>query len=372
MPYIHEHQDWPKFHWQSAVLTGPLAKVRHAQGRHLGRMEGLGFDLQQEANLETLATETQRSWAIEGEVLSKEEVRSSIAGRLGLPQGGLPVATGHVDGVVEMMLDASQRHEEALSADRLFGWHAAIFPTGRSGLNKITVGSWRPESADPMRVVSGWKGQETVHFEAPPASLVEEEMTRFISWFNDPHQEDPVLRAGIAHLWLLTIHPFEDGNGRIARAVADMALARADGTQSRFYSLSAQIEAEKKQYYLELEAAQRGDPDITRWLNWFLECLERAIGRAQESLSSVLLKARIWEQVNQSPVSDRQRVVLNRLLDGFEGHLSTSKYARLAKCSQDTAQRDISDLVERGVLAKNPGGGRSTSFRLRDPNEARS
>lgn len=370
MPFIHELNDWPQFNWRHEDLASLLAQVRHVQGRHLGRMESLGFDLQAEAGLTVLTTEVVRSWAIEGEVLAEDEVRSSIASRLGLPIGGLPKASRAVEGVVGMMLDASLDHDEALTADRLFGWHSALFPTGRSGLSRITVGAWRSGSAGPMQVVSGPMGRERVHFEAPHAGRLEAEMEAFLSWFNQPHGEDPVLWAGVAHLWLLTIHPFEDGNGRIARAVGDMALARADGMKRRFYSLSAQIEAERKQYYLELEAAQRGSLDITAWLSWFLGCLERAIHRADDVLAKVIRKARVWRRANQATTNDRQRVVLNRLLDDFEGHLSTSKYAKLTKCSQDTAQRDIRDLVNRGVLAKNPGGGRSTSYSLVDPGDA--
>jgi Fic family protein len=330
-------------------------------------MEALGFELRAEASLSVLTLDVVKSSAIEGEALDAQEVRSSIARRLGLDAAGLPNASRNVEGVVEMMLDATQNFGEDLTEERLFAWHASLFPAGRSGMARIAVGKWRPEDVGAMRVVSGPIGRETVHFEAPKAGKLEAEMTKFLRWFNTPSAVDPVLKAGIGHFWFVTIHPFEDGNGRIARAIADMALARADGTRQRFYSMSSQIEAERKDYYQELEFAQRGDLDITRWLSWFLGCLERAVDGAQQSLSGVLHKARMWEQINRQPVNERQRNVINRLLNGFEGFLTTSKYAKLAKCSPDTALRDIRELVERGILLQNPGRGRSTSYRLGGP-----
>jgi Fic family protein len=330
-------------------------------------MEALGFELRAEASLSVLTLNVVKSSAIEGEALDAQEVRSSIARRLGLDAAGLPNASRNVEGVVEMMLDATQNFGEDLTEERLFAWHASLFPAGRSGMARIAVGKWRPEDVGAMRVVSGPIGRETVHFEAPKAGKLEAEMTKFLRWFNTPSAVDPVLKAGIGHFWFVTIHPFEDGNGRIARAIADMALARADGTRQRFYSMSSQIEAERKDYYQELEFAQRGDLDITRWLSWFLGCLERAVDGAQQSLSGVLHKARMWEQINRQPVNERQRNVINRLLNGFEGFLTTSKYAKLAKCSPDTALRDIRELVERGILLQNPGRGRSTSYRLGGP-----
>lgn len=330
-------------------------------------MEALGFELRSEANLSMLTADVVKSSAIEGEALDADEVRSSIARRLGLDAGGLPKASRNVDGVVEMMLDATQNFMAVLTEERLFGWHSALFPTGRSGMRPIAVGRWRTEEAGAMQVVSGPIGKEKVHFEAPEASRLDGEMKKFLAWFNARPDEDPVLRAGIAHLWFVTIHPFEDGNGRIARAIADMSLARADGTQERFYSMSSQIEAERKEYYRELEAAQRGDVDITKWLHWFLECLERAIDGAAEELAGVLYKAKVWERINRRPVNERQRTVINRMLSGFEGFLTTSKYSRLAKCSNDTALRDVKELVERGILLKNAGRGRGTSYRLAAP-----
>lgn len=327
-------------------------------------MGALGFDLRVEASLTMLTSDVVKSSAIEGEHLNPDEVRSSIARRLGLESAGLPRPGRDVEGVVEMMLDATQNYEAPLTAERLFGWHAALFPTGRSGLGRITAGAWRPEEAGPMRVVSGPIGRERVHFEAPRAERVATEVTRFLDWFNAPSSIDPVLKAGLAHLWFVTIHPFEDGNGRTARAIADMVLARADGIPQRFYSMSSQIDLERSDYYVRLESAQRGSLDVTAWLAWFLECLDRAIGNADASLASVLRKARVWQSINQGPVNERQRLVINRLLGDFIGPLSTSKYAKLAKCSTDTALRDLRELLDRGILIRNPGGGRSTSYRL--------
>ncbi|MFM1747362.1 MAG: hypothetical protein RLZZ188_1028 [Verrucomicrobiota bacterium] len=365
MRYIHENPDWPNLRWEDARLLPLLAEIRHRQGRLLGRMEGLGFQLRAEASLTTLTSDVIQTSAIEGERLDAAQVRSSIARRLGLDFGGNVKAGREVEGVVEMMLDATQGFAERLTAERLFGWHAALFPTGRSGMRRITVGSWRPASAGPMQVVSGPIGRERVHFEAPEARRLRREVAAFLDWFEKAKQIDPVLKAGIAHFWFVTLHPFEDGNGRISRAIADMALARAEGTPERFYSMSTQIEAEKKQYYLKLEQSQKGGVDITAWLEWFLGCLGRAITGAESGLAVVLKKARTWERINsRTSVTERQRNVINRLLDGFEGKLSTSKYAKLAKCSGDTALRDIKLLLEQGILVQEEGGGRSTSYRL--------
>lgn len=366
MSYIHHLPDWPSLRWDDTTLSPLLAEVRHRQGRLLGKMEGLGFQHRAEATLTTLTADVVKSSAIEGERLDAEEVRSSIARRLGLDVGGAAPASRDVEGVVEMMLDATQKYADPLTSERLFAWHAALFPTGRSGMQKITIGAWRPIEAGPMQVVSGPVGKERVHFEAPSADRLDQEMERFLKWFGAERQADPVLKAGIAHFWFVTIHPFEDGNGRIARAIADLMLARADGTRERFYSMSAQIEAERKQYYDVLERSQKGGVDITRWLEWFLGCLERAVDGAETSLAGVLRKAKLWERVNRQPVNDRQRKVINRLLDGFEGKLTSSKYAKLAKCSNDTALRDIKILLDRGVLVQEEGGGRSTSYRLAD------
>lgn len=365
--WIHEHQNWPNFTWDAETLASKLADIRHRQGRLLGRMEGLGFELKREASLRTLTNDVVKSSAIEGENLNVEEVRSSIARRLGINIAGLIPASRDVEGIVEMMLDATQQFSKPLTKDRLFGWHAALFPTGRSGMHKITVGSWRTIDSGPMQVVSGPIGREKVHFEAPDAERLEKEMKSFFAWLESKDSTDPVIRAGIAHLWFVTIHPFEDGNGRIARAIGDMALARADGTPDRFYSVSSQIEAERKQYYNQLEAQQRATPDVTDWLSWFLDCLGRAINNAETTLGNVLFKAQLWDTINQKPVNDRQRQVINCILeDDFEGFINTSKYAKLAKCSNDTALRDIQELKERGIFIQNPAGGRSTSYRLPD------
>lgn len=364
MTYIHQIDGWPSFTWNAQELAQALAAVRHRQGRLLGRMEGLGFELRTEASLTTLTADVVKSSAIEGENLNPDEVRSSIARRLGIDVGGYIPASRDVEGIVEIMLDATQAYARPLTAERLFGWHSALFPTGRSGMHRITIGAWRPAAAGPMQVVSGPIGRERVHFEAPTADRLGREMDGFLAWFNQDSDLDPVLKAALAHFWFVTIHPFEDGNGRIARAIADMALARADGTSSRFYSMSAQIEAERRDYYQQLETQQRSDLDVTSWLAWFLGCLDRALTRAEETLAAVTAKARIWEFVNRQPINDRQRLIINRLLDGFEGNLTTSKYAKIAKCSADTALRDIRELLDRGVLVQNEGGGRSTSYRL--------
>ena len=363
MTYIHEQDGWPGLRWSDQRLVKPLAAVRHRQGRLIGHMEALGFRLREEAVLRTLTEDVLKSSEIEGEVLDREQVRSSIARRLGMDVSGLIEADRNVEGVVEMMLDATQNFTQPLTADRLFGWHAALFPTGRSGMSRITVGAWRTGEGDPMQVVSGPIGRERVHYEAPEAARLDAEMARFLQWF-ETAAADPVLKAGVAHFWFVTIHPFDDGNGRIARAIADLALARAEGTTQRFYSMSAQIRAERKAYYDLLENTQKGDLDITPWLLWFIACLDRAFDGAETILASVLRKARFWELLAGKPLNERQRKVLNRLLDGFEGKLTNAKWAALAKTSPDTALRDINDLVSRGILAKEPSGGRSTSYSL--------
>jgi Fic family protein len=373
--YIYELPDWPEFHWDRERLAEPLAAVRHNQGRLIGHMEALGFNLRQEAVLQTLTADVLKSSEIEGEKLDPEQVRSSIARRLGMDIGGLKPADRHVEGVVEMMLDATRNYDQPLRVERLFAWHASLFPTGRSGMHKIRVGAWRDDSNGPMQVVSGPIGKEHVHFEAPPAERLDREMKGFLDLFNRPPDVDEVLKAGLAHLWFVTIHPFDDGNGRIARAIADMTLARSEKSSQRFYSMSAQIRQERGAYYDILKHTQKGPLDITPWMEWFLGCLSRAIDGAKIVLAAILNKARFWEYVAAIPINDRQRFVLNRLLDGFEGKLTTSKYAKLAKSSQDTALRDILSLVERGVLARNPEGGRSTSYSIapafkRDTGEA--
>jgi len=362
--YIHESPNWPNFRWDHRALAGPLAAVRHHQGRLIGHMESLGFAFRVEAVLQSLTEEVLTSSEIEGERLDRDQVRSSIARRLGIDIGALTPADRNVEGVVEMMLDATQNFQAPLTEERLFGWHAALFPTGRSGMTKIVVGAWRTAASGPMQVVSGPIGRERVHFEAPAADRLDSEMRTLVSWYNVAHEIDPVLFAAIAHLWFVTIHPFEDGNGRIARAIADMALARSEGTPRRFYSMSSQIRVERKSYYETLERTQKGDLDITTWIAWFLQCLDRAFDGAETILASVLRKARFWDVHAGDALNDRERLVVNRLLNGFEGKLTSSKYAALAKCSQDTATRDIDDLSRKSILVRDPAGGRSTSYTL--------
>jgi Fic family protein len=366
MAFIHQQLGWPDFKWDAFSLSLLLADVRNSQGRLLGRMDGLGLPLRAQATLTTLTADVTKSSAIEGEFLNQEQVRSSIARKLGLDVGGMVSSSRDIDGIVEMMLDATQNFQQPLSPDRLFAWQAALFPTGRSGMVRITVGTWRTAESGPMQVVSGAIGSERVHFEAPAAERIPQEMERFLLWLEQDQALDPVLKAGIAHFWFVTIHPFEDGNGRIGRAIADLLLARSDGMAERFYSLSSQIETERKGYYEKLEACQRGGLDITVWLRWFLECFGRALKGAEGLLEQVLRKARLWQRISQGPVNDRQRVVLNRLLDGFDGKLTSSKYSKLAKCSPDTALRDIQDLVGRGIMLQSSSGGRSTSYELVD------
>jgi Fic family protein len=369
--YIHQRPAWPNFQLDRAHLTEPLAAARLQQGRLIGHMEALGFSLQTEAVLQTLTSDVIKSSEIEGERLDIEQVRSSIARKLGVDIGALKPADRNVEGVVEMMLDATRQYDRPLTATRLFGWQAALFPTGRSGLRRIVTGRWRDDSTGPMQVVSGPLGREKVHFEAPAAALVPDEMKAFLKWFNAPADGDAVMKAALAHLWFVTIHPFADGNGRIARAITDMALARSEGSSQRFYSMSAQIRLERNAYYDILQRTQSGAPnaaamDITPWMDWFLACLRRAIDGAQTTLRGVLVKARFWETFAATPLNERQRQVVNRLLDGFEGKLTTSKYTKLTGCSHDTALRDILSLVERGILVQGDAGGRSTSYALRE------
>jgi Fic family protein len=363
-PYIHELTEWPRFDWSDSRLAAPLAAARHRQGRLLGQMEALGFKVKEEAILQTLTDDVIKSSEIEGEKLDADQVRSSVARRLGIDIGGLKTPDRHVEGVVEMMLDATQRYDQPLTRERLFGWHAALFPTGRSGMHPISVGTWRDDRTSPMQVVSGPVGRERVHFEAPRAERLDDEMQRFLEWFNEDTAIEPVLKAAQAHLWFVTIHPFDDGNGRIARAMADMSLARSEGSSQRFYSMSAQIRQERGDYYGILERTQRGTMDVTPWMEWFLGCLTRAVEGAQTALSGVIARARYWEQLRDVSMNDRQRLIVSRLVDGFEGKLTTSKWAALTKSSQDTALRDIQQLVERGVLLRNQAGGRSTSYSL--------
>ncbi len=362
--YIHDLEDWPTFRWDDRRLATPLSAVRHLQGRLLGRMEALGFRETEQVLLGTLTEDVLKSSEIEGEQLEADQVRSSVARRLGIDIGGLTPADRRVEGVVEMMLDATQRYEEPLSAERLFGWQAALFPAARSGMHRITVGAWRDDRTAPMQVVSGPVGRERVHFEAPAAERLDAEMRRFFEWFNGDATTEPVLKAALTHLWFVTIHPFDDGNGRLARAIADMSLARSEGSSQRFYSMSAQIREERAEYYRTLERTQRATMDVTAWMDWFLGCLSRAIERSQAALSGVVERTRYWERLREVTLNERQRLVIKMMLEGFEGKLTTSKWAALTKSSNDTALRDIQQLVERGVLVRNQAGGRSTSYSL--------
>ncbi|MHB8057386.1 MAG: Fic family protein [Desulfuromonadaceae bacterium] len=364
--YIHELPEWPSFRWNQDALLQRLVAVRHQQGRLIGRMESIGFSSRAEAVLNTLTQDVLKSSEIEGEILDKDQVRSSIARHLGIEIGALAPTDRHIDGVVEMILDATQNHIQPLTKARLFGWHKLLFPASERRLGKINVGAWRDDVSGPMQVISGPYGRERVHFEAPSAARIDKEMATFLDWFNDDDCSDLVLKAGIAHLWFVTIHPFEDGNGRIARAITDMLLARSEQSSQRFYSMSLQIRQERNVYYDSLEAAQKGTLEITTWLEWFLDCLGRAIGEAEGALAIVMGKARFWESHAGVSFNDRQRLLINKLIDGFEGKLTTSKWAKLAKCSQDTALRDILSLVESGVLEKDSAGGRSTSYSLRE------
>jgi Fic family protein len=361
--YIHELLTWPRFRWSEDAIAKDLSDARHRQGLLAGHMEALGFSLQKEAVLSTLTEEVIKSSEIEGEILDRAQVRSSIARRLGMDVAGLPPADRHVEGVVEMMLDATQNYQAPLTKERLFGWHAALFPTGRSNMRKITVGAWRTDEDGPMQVVSGAIGHEKIHYEAPAAPQLEDEMKAFLDWYNANEEVDFVVKAAIAHLWFVTIHPFDDGNGRIARAIADMSLARSEGSAQRYYSMSAQIRLERNAYYAILEQTQKGNLDITSWLKWFLSCLNKAFDGAEKILAAVLCKAEFWKNHPAESFNERQRNIINRLLDGFEGKLTSSKWAKLGKTSQDTANREIKELVERGIL-KQEGAGRSTSYSL--------
>lgn len=363
--YIHQLKEWPRFKWNEEKLLGILIKVRHRQGRLCGFMQALGFPLQAEATLQTLTLDVLKSSEIEGEILNADQVRSAIARRLGIEIAGLIPSDRHVEGIVEMMLDATQKYEDLLTSDRLFSWHSALFPTGRSGMIKIVTGNWRNNiEKNPMQVVSGGMGREQVHYQAPDSNLLEDEMNAFLKWFQSEQVIDPVVKAGIAHLWFITIHPFDDGNGRIARAITDLQLARSDSSNQRFYSMSAQIRKERNAYYEILEKTQKGSLDITGWLEWFLACLDRALIATDETLFLVIKKAKFWEQQATTVLNVRQRLLLNKLLDGFDGKLTSSKWAKIAKCSSDTAVRDINNLVDKGILVKENAGGRSTSYLL--------
>jgi Fic family protein len=362
--YIHQNKAWPDFTWDNAAVLPVLSGVRHKQGRLKGYFEVLGFALKSETLLETLTLDVLKSTEIEGEFLSPEQVRSSIARRLGMDIAGSVPSDRNVDGVVEMMLDATRNYNKPLLRSRLFGWNSSLFPGGRSGMHKITTGKWRDNKKGPMQVVSGAMGREKVHFEAPASKRLKMEMKLFLDWFNSDLSLDPVIKSAVAHLWFVTIHPFDDGNGRIARAIADMQLARADNDHLRYYSMSAQIRLERNSYYTILEKTQKGTLDITEWLKWFLACMDRSLNVTDEKLKQVLSKSKFWDKHLNTSINERQRKMINKLFDGFTGKLNSSKWAKITKCSQDTALRDIQDLLTKKILKKEEAGGRSTSYLL--------
>jgi len=361
--FIYEYDKWPEFTWDDKKIIVNLGKVRHLQGKIFGQMSALGFSIKEETILSTLTLDVLKSSEIEGEFLNQEQVRSSIARRLGLEYAGIVHTDRNVEGVVEMMLDATQRYDKALDHERIFGWHASLFPTGWSGMHRIDTGCYRNGE---MQVVSGPMGKEKIHFQAPLAKVVKKEMNAFLDWFNTRTDIDGVLKAAIAHFWFIIIHPFDDGNGRIARAISDMLLARSEESTQRFYSLSNQILTEKKKYYAILQQVQHSSGDITDWLDWFLNCLHRALENTEETLKRVLMKADFWDKHKETTLNSRQRLILNKLFDGFEGKLKSSKWAKITKCSADTALRDIKDLIEKGILKQEESGGRSTNYELKE------
>ncbi len=364
MPYFHQHKEWPRFKWDSDALLTLLARVREKQGRLVGRLEHLGISLRDEAILNTVVVDVVKSNEIEGDLLNQDEVRSSVAQHLGLEISGLPKSSRLIDGIVEMTLDATQNCNKALSKERLCDWQAALFPTGRSGISKIRVGKWRNDKKGPMQVVSGTLGKEKVHYVAPDAAKLDEEMNQFLDWFNIDNGIDPVLKSGIAHLWFVSIHPFADGNGRIARAIADMQLARADRTSQRFYSVSDQIMKSRKAYYTMLESTQKGNMDVTQWLVWYFECIEAALAESERRLNKTLQRADFWKSVQGKVLNDRHIFMLNALLGDFYGKLTSSKWAKMTKVHRDTARRDIQELIELGILKDTGEGGRSTNYVL--------
>jgi Fic family protein len=362
--YIYQTKNWPNFNWDNDVVLPLLASARYKQGRLKGYMELLGFANRNETTLQTLTLDVLKSSEIEGEFLNPQQVRSSVARQLGMDIAGLIPSDRDVDGVVEMILDATQNYHKKLTKDRLFAWHSSLFPNGRSGLYKIRVGNWRNNDKGPMQVVSGAIGKEKVHYEAPDADKLQDEMKLFLKWFNNSDTMDAVLKSGIAHLWFVTIHPFDDGNGRIARAIADMQLSKSDDNIQRFYSMSAQIRIERKGYYDILEQTQKGKLDITNWLVWYLNCFNRALDTTDNRLQMVVQKAKFWDIHSSTAINERQRLIINKLFDGFDGKLSSSKWAKITKCSSDTALRDIQDLIQKNILLKEDGGGRNTHYTL--------
>jgi len=363
--FIHQQREWPNFTWNSNEIVNLLSEARNLQGRLIGKMETLGFDLRNEAQLDTLTLDVLKSSEIEGEILNSDQVRSSIARKLGIDYVGSVESERDIDGVVEMMIDATHNCFSPLTKNRLFDWHAALFPTGRSGMYKITVANWRKDSTGPMQVISGPMGKEKVHFQAPKSDDIEYEMDKFLKWFETNNDIDLVIKASIAHLWFVTIHPFDDGNGRITRALTDLLLARSDNSTQRFYSMSAQIKLQRKQYYEILEKTQKGELEITEWIKWFLACLIQSLKSTNTILNKVLFKADFWNKNSGTVVNERQIKLLNRILDSFEGKLTSSKWAKIAKCSKDSAIRDINDLIQKNILQKEQAGGRSTNYELK-------
>ena len=365
--YIHEKDNWTNFTWNEKLVSKKLAETRNLQGRLLGKMEALGFDQQDEAVLNTLTLEIVKSSEIEGEILDLEQVRSSVARRLGIELAGVIESERYIDGIVEMILDATQRYDLPITKERLFGWHSSLFPTGWSNMYKITVADWRKDTTGPMQVISGAMGKEKIHFEAPNSDRIDLEMEKFNHWIESENEIDSVLKSAIAHLWFITIHPFEDGNGRITRAITEMLLARSDNSTKRFYSMSSQIRIERKQYYEILEKTQKGNSEITNWILWFLECLKNSFGSTSDVLSKIFTKVEFWKTHSNTIINERQQKMLNKLLDGFDGKLTTSKWGKISKCSQDTALRDIQDLMKKDILQKEKSGGRSTNYELKMP-----
>ena len=360
--FIYQKQEWPKFRWDNEYLLPKIGKVRNEQGKILGFMESLGFELRKEASFETLTIDILKTNEIEGEILNREEVRSSLARRLGMDLVGLIPSARNVDGVVDMMVDAIENNEQEISEERLYGWHSSLFPGGRSGMYKILTGQYRKDTTGPMQVVSGALGKEKVHFQAPSSEILNQEMDKFIKWFNNENHYDPVIKAGIAHLWFLTIHPFEDGNGRVARALTDLLLSRSDGVIQRYYSMSSQILQERKTYYEILEKTQKGTLEITMWLDWFIDCLLKSLNSSSDVLSKVIAKAKFWNKYAMESFNDRQKIMLNKLMDDFFGKLTSKKWGKITKCSADTALRDIQGLITKGILRKESAGGRSTNY----------
>lgn len=361
--YIYEHHNWPNFTWDEKEIQVILGKVRHLQGKVYGQINALGFSLKEDTMLSVLTLDVIKSSEIEGEILNYEQVRSSIARKLGIEYAGMTHSDRYIEGVVEMMLDATQNYLNPIDNERLYGWHAALFPTGRSGMHKIDTGCYRNEV---MQIVSGPMGKEKIHFQAPPPDQVKVEMSEFLDWFNRDTKLDTVIKSAIAHFWFIIIHPFDDGNGRIARALSDLLLARSDESSQRFYSLSSQILLERKAYYSVLQKVQYKDGDITEWLTWFLNCLYRALKSTEEIIDKVLYKADFWDKHKDTVLNSRQRLMLNKLFDGFVGKLKSSKWAKITKCSPDTALRDIKDLIEKGILKQEKSGGRSTNYELNE------